>query len=1037
MSCDQLADATLRRSARSITDVEDTMTHRDHTQQARWLALALLSCLTIPGVTACGSENATAQSVDPVSRGDTRPGGTLTAANIRALVAQMTLAEKVSMIHGAPEGTDCNSNPAAGPIFPVVSPSFAGCAGQAGYNRGVPRLGVPPLRQTDGPAGIRLGHEATALPAPVVLAASFDRRSANDFGSVLGREGRAIDQDVLYAPMINLVTVPTAGRNFETLGEDAFLAGELVADEVRGVQGEGLIATIKHFAMNDFENARMQTSIAIDEQTLRELELPAFEKGVHAGAGAVMCAYSRVNDVYSCSNDLLLHQILRGQFDFQGWVLSDFGATHRLSDLVRGLDSAMPQGNTAGLRDDPDPGNLRDPPGVGDPGTGRTLTTAVTSGSPEIPVFNDWPAVPAFTAAQWQSALDDAVFHILTAMNDVGLLEGTLFGSRFTTGAPFVPPRPDLASIAPDDFAIAQRIAETGATLLQNQRQALPLDRDDFERTGVVVMGPTSVTAYVGGGGSAHVLPFDDVPSPFDALRAGAGRGAQIRFVPGYDLDGELVPASAVTAPPDSPFAGQQGWLRSQISTVLPASGAAPAPCTGACAADQLDPVVDDTATSLPAGTAWRWQATFTAPSAGTWQLKIFAVHQSSAQLFVDGLDTTANRRINLGAYGAGAGIGATSVPSWHGLLQTAKSHDPQGPRFQQSGFTVTFAAGETHMLDLRAYADAAAPLQIRMVWVPPDWQARSIAAAVQAARGARKVIVFAYDEGTEGADRGGNDQSVGLRLPGYQDDLIAAVAAVNPRTVVVLNTGDPVVMPWVADVATILEMWYPGQRGGPATARLLLGEVSPGGKLPVTFPADPAHIPTFSADCNPGAITANPPSDGNCPLYPGVFLPGFVAGPHSYKTIDFTANGIFQGYRWYDRFDVEPLFPFGHGLSYTQFQYSDLDVDDARSGDLDVSFVVRNVGRRAGAEVPQVYLGAPSQSPPGVDFAEKQLAGFTRVVLWPGQATRVTVRIDRRDLSYWSVAQHDWVVARGQRAILVGASSRDLRLRGKVRIAR
>lgn len=1013
------------------------MMHREHTQWARWLGLALLPCLTVPGVPACGGENPAADRVDLVSQGATRAGGTLTAAQIRELVAQMTLAEKVSMIHGGPEGADCNSNPDAGPIFPVVSPSFAGCAGQAGYNRGVPRLGIPPLRQTDGPAGIRLGHEATALPAPVVLAATFDRRSATDFGSVLGREGRAIDQDVLYAPMINLVTIPTAGRNFETLGEDAFLAGELVAEEVRGIQGEGLIATIKHFAMNDFENARMQTSIAIDEQTLRELELPAFEKGVRAGAGAVMCAYSRVNDVYSCSNDLLLQQILRGQFGFQGWVLSDFGATHRLSDLMHGLDSAMPQGNNAGLRDDPDPGNLRDPPGVGDPGSGRTLTTAVTSGSPEIPVFNDWPAIPAFTAAQWQSALDDAVSHILTAMNDVALLEGTPFGSRFAGGAPVVPPRPDLATVAPGDFAIAQQIAETGAALLKNQRQALPLDHGDFEGTGVVVMGPTSVTPYVGGGGSAHVLPFDDVPSPFDALVAGAGRGARVRFVPGYDLDGELLPASAVAAPAGSLFAGQHGWLRTQISTVPPASGTPPAPCSGACAADQLDPVVDSTATSLPAATAWRWQATFTAPSAGTWQLKIFAVHQSSAQLFVDGLDTAASRRINLGVYGAGGGFGTSSLPSWHGLLQTAKSHDPRAPRFQQSGFTVTFAAGETHTLDLRAYADAAAPLQIRAVWVPPDWQARSIAAAVQAAHEARKVIVFAYDEGTEGADRGGNDQAVGLRLPGYQDDLIEAVAAANPRTIVVLNTGDPVVMPWVADVAAVLEMWYPGQRGGPATARVLLGEVNPGGKLPMTFPADPTRIPTFGADCNPGAISTTPPADGNCPLYPGVFLPGFVTGPHGYKTIDFTTNGISQGYRWYDRFEIEPLFSFGHGLSYTQFQYTDLDVDDARSGGLDVSFVVRNVGHRTGSEVPQVYVGAPSHATPGVDFAVKQLAGFTRVVLRPGQATRVTVRLDRRDLAYWSVVQHDWVLAGGRRAIFVGASSRDIRLRSEARVAR
>ena len=1003
---------------------------REEWQYAYRCAIGLL-CLGLAG----GEARADAD-------GRSRPraatsGGTLSAGQLRQLVGLMTLAEKVSLIHGSPEGTHCNSNPASGPIFPVVSPSFAGCAGQAGYNGGVPRLGIPPLRQTDGPAGIRLGHEATALPAPVGLAATFDPGSAREFGMVMGREGRAIDQDVLYAPMLNLVTVPTAGRNFETLGEDAFLMGELLAAQVRGIQGEGLIATLKHFAMNDFENARMQTSISIDEQALQELELPAFEKAVRAGAGAVMCAYSRVNDVYSCSNDVLLNQILRGQFGFKGWVLSDFGATHRLSDLIHGLDSAMPQGAAAGLRDEPDPGNLREPPGVGDPGTGRTLTGAVLGGTPAVPVANDWPAVPAFTSSQWQAALDAAVLHILTSMNEVGLLEGTPFGSHDTGGAPYLLPRPDLDTLKPADFAIAQAIAERSATLLKNQGQALPLQPGDFRGAGVVVLGPTSVTPYVGGGGSAHVIPFDDVPSPFAALVAAAGPGARIRYVPGYDLDGEMVPAAAVRAPDASAFAGQPGWLRTQIATQLPASGAAPAPCSANCVADQLDPVVDYAGTSLPPATAWRWQATLTAPSAGAWQLKIFAAHQTIAQLFVDGLAASANR-INLGVYATGGGgFGTSPLPSWHGLVQTAKSHDPAGPRFQQAGFAVTFAAGETHALDLRGYADAVTPLQIRFAWVRPDAQARSIAAAVAAARDARKVVVFAYDEGTEGADRGGNDQAAGLQLPGYQNELVAAVAAVNRHTVVVLNTGDPVVMPWAGDVEAILQMWYPGQRGGPATARVLLGDANPGGKLPVTMPVDATHIPTFSAECNPAAITATPPGDGDCPLYPGVFEPGFVAGLHGYKTIDYTTNGLFQGYRWYDHVAVAPRFPFGHGLSYTQFQYADLDIAHARGGGLDVSFVVRNTGRVAGTDVPQIYLGAPSHPPLGTDFAVRKLAGFARVELRPGEATRVRVHIAERELSAWSVWTHGWVVAEGRRPIDVGASSRDLRLHGVAQIAR
>jgi beta-glucosidase len=235
-----------------------------------------------------------------------------------------------------------------------------------------------------------------------------------------------------------------------------------------------------------------------------------------------------------------------------------------------------------------------------------------------------------------------------------------------------------------------------------------------------------------------------------------------------------------------------------------------------------------------------------------------------------------------------------------------------------------------------------------------------------------------------------------------------------------------------VNDVRGILEMWYPGQRGGPATANVLLGKVNPGGKLPVTFPANPGNMPTVSTGCTPAAITSNPPNDGNCPLYPGVFQPGFVSGNHSYKTIDYLTDGIFRGYRWYDQFRVEPLFPFGHGLSYTTFRYSGLEVLAGRDG-LEVSFVVRNVGEHEGTEVPQVYLGPPENPPPGAQFAVRKLVGFERVPLRPGQSARVNIHVDARELSYWSTARHDWAVPAGDRALYVSSSSRDTRLQGSL----
>jgi beta-glucosidase len=1018
--------------------------------------------------------------------------GTLTESELHSLVSDLTLAQKVGLVHGQAEITDpqfgCGDTglPTA---FPVINPGatgaarVAGCVGQAGVNNGVKSLGIPPLRQTDGPAGVRLSHQETGLPAPVGLTATFDRAAAKDYGVVIGREGRATNQDVLYAPMINQVSFVTAGRNFETLGEDPFLAGELVADQTVGVQQEGLIVTLKHMAMNDFENSRTNTAIKLDERMLHELELQAFEKGIEEGhAGAIMCAYSRISlsdtgfDTYSCGNNLLLNTIARNEFGFAGWVLTDFGAVHRLSDLLGGVDSAMPNGNVAGIRDEPNPGNISDPPfntnvfangarfPAGTAGGGKTLTEAVLNGTDAIPVNGNYPPVPAVTGAQWLAALDNAVFHIFTSMNRANLLEGSPYGSHSggCTAAsanctPVVPARPDLQSLIASDFEIAKDVAEKSATLLKNTNNALPLKSSDFAGKGLLVMGPTSTATYVGGGGSAHVTPFEPITNSLTALRSAAGSGT-VNYVQGYDLDGQLVPSSAVVVPAgasvlpgglpaaDAAFAGQNGWLRQQVSTTVPASGSQPAACVGTCAADQLDPTVDYTSntSTLPAGTAWRWTTHFTVPAApagsNSWQLKVFVKNQSSAQLFVDGL-ATAQRRINLGAYGVAAGgIGGSSIAAWDGLAQANKSHE--GQELQQAAFTATFAAGETHELDLRAYANSTDPLSVRFEWVPPDWQAQSIAAATTAASSAKKVVIFAFDDGSEGTDRGGNDQNLGLQLPGWQDALISAVAAVNPNVVVVLNTGDAVYMPWLGDVKSVLEMWYPGVAGGVATADVLTGAVNPGGKLPITFPDGSAPRPRFPTDdpgCNPAAIvipnnsTGTGANDGNCPLYPGTFLSDPVQGAHTYRTVDMSPNGIFQGYRWFDRHDVAPLYPFGHGLSYSKFTYSKLTVESADDGGLDVAFRVRNTGGRDGAEVPQVYVGPSASNSDGVELARRALGAFERLGLDRGDSADVTLHVDPRELSYWSTSKHDWVLVTGQRTVYVGSSSRDIRLESSV----
>ena len=298
-------------------------THHKSLRSFRVITLLMILAMLLTPLSGIAS----AQSVASSAWGS----GTLTDANLWSLIGQMTVAEEDTFVHGSSDNTAT-----CGSVY--ISPWVQGCMGQAGWIPGIATLGIPPLRLDDGPAGSRLGHVATAMPAPIGLTASFDRSMANLFGAKVGKEQRSLNQDVWLAPMMNMVNVPTAGRNFETTGEDPYLSGEMASQLVLGSQDEGLIATVKHYADNDFENGRNSTSVMIDERTQFESELQPFEKSLKAGAGSIMCSYNRVNDVYACGNDLLLNQIARGLFGFKGFVMSDWGATHTPQDLITGLD---------------------------------------------------------------------------------------------------------------------------------------------------------------------------------------------------------------------------------------------------------------------------------------------------------------------------------------------------------------------------------------------------------------------------------------------------------------------------------------------------------------------------------------------------------------------------------------------------------------------------------------------------------------------------------------------------------------------------
>jgi beta-glucosidase len=830
------------------------------------------------------------------------------------LIAAMTLDEKIGLLIG---------NPIAGPPDPL------GLAG-AGYVPGVPRLGIPPLRFSDGPAGIRTPLPTTALPAPVALAASFSPGLAAAYGAVLGADSQARQQDVLFGPMVNLVRVPLAGRNFETLGEDPFLQSALIAPEVDAVQRAGTIVTIKHLAENNQENNRMAVDVHVDPQTLHEIELPAFEAAVGAGVGAVMCAYNKVNGAFSCENPELLATTLRGRWGFDGFVLSDFGANHSTTAaLTAGLDLEFLSTFFSGL-------GTRG----GDPTT--AIKFQVENGLLDVEI------------------VDRAVGHILTSMAAFHLLDGAS-----PAGAPVVDhTRPPIDPAG--DADIAEQIARAGAVLLKNDRDVLPLVPRDLRA--LAVIGPTAKAPLLGGGGSAHVAAFPGVQSPLDALTARAGASGGIVYQAGIELDGVAVPAPVLS--PTSP-AGAPGLLR----TVTPGG------------ATQIDPQVDFAGAAAlppaPPGTTATWTGFLTAAATGDYELKVQAIAVAA------GSSTAVSARL---------AVDGVTLASTGGIFPVNGSLIPTADGLANAGATLHLEAGVPHAIALTVTPSTSAPTQIRLAWITPERRAATFAAAVAAARAAPTALVFVHNEGTEGTDRGS------LALPRGQDDLVAAIAAVNPRTIVVLNTGDPVTMPWVSRVPAILEMWYPGQRVGEATAALLLGDASPSGKLPVTFPVRLEDNPTFSADGS---------------RYPGV------------ANEEFYAEGIFVGYRWYDAQAIQPLFPFGHGLSYSRFRYADLEIRDRGDG-FDASFVVQNIGRRRAAEVAQVYLGAPRRSP--APIAVRALVGIARVDLAPGEARRVTVHVGRRERSYWSALRNDWVVAAGSRPVFVGSSSRDLRLRGEAR---
>ncbi|HZR28118.1 MAG TPA: glycoside hydrolase family 3 C-terminal domain-containing protein [Terriglobales bacterium] len=681
-------------------------------------------------------------------------------ARARDLVKQMTLDEKIQQLHGIREPNH----------YRYVPP--------------VPRLGIPAFQITNGPAGAGPGGtrpqaKATALPAPISLAATWDTESANVNGVIIGAESRDLGSALVEAPTINIARVPQNGRTFEGYGEDPYLAGQISVSNIIGMQSQGVIANVKHYAANNQETNRFHVNEEVDERTLREIYLPAFEASVKQGhVVSLMCAYPRVNGTYCCENDLLLNQILRKEWGFEGFVTSDFGAVHStVASAMAGLDLEMPTGKYFG--DD--------------------LKAAVESG--QVPV----------------SVVDEKLIRRFRNMMRVGVFD-------HPPTVKDLPPQPNGAS--------ARRLAEQGMVLLKNEGGVLPLNASRIKS--IAVIGPMAVKAVTGGGGSSHVVPLYTV-DPVDGIKNRVGEKVAVNFIDGSDI---------------------------------------------------------------------------------------------SQALFV-----------------AGA-------------------------------------------------ADA--------------------------------VVVMVGDVNTEGFDHP-------LSLTGNQDQLVQAIASANPHTIVVVKSGSAILMPWVDQVAAILEAWYPGEEDGNAVADVLFDDYNPSGKLPITFPKNLEDVPASTPAQYPGSGPVAPYIEGYEYDMQKKAAPG-IGGVAHYS------EGVFVGYRHYDAKGITPLFPFGHGLSYTTFSYKDLKVSpnevllgSKHEPTVSVDLNLTNTGSVEGGEVVQLYLGIPSIST--VPQPPKQLKGFQKVMLKPGKQAHVHLVLDARALSYWDVKSHRWVVAPGAYQVMVGSSSRDIRLQSELKV--
>ncbi len=805
---------------------------------------------------------------------------------IDELLAKMSIDEKVTLCHAASK-------------FAVGA---------------LPQYGIPEFGMSDGPHGVRReisrdswdavggeGDLATYLPTGTALTATWNPDLARKSGEVLGAEARERGKDIILGPGINIVRSPLCGRNFEYYSEDPHLICKMVVPAIQGIQSQGTAACVKHFALNSQELNRNGVNALPDERTLREIYLPGFEAAIREGGClTLMGAYNLFRGQHCCQHDYLLNHILKGEWGFEGLVVSDWAGVHDTYEGARhGMDIEMGTN-----------------PPYENYFLAKPFADAVKNGEIE------------------EAVLDDKVRRILRVMFAIGM---------------FSPDRPAGARNIPAHQQAALDVAREALVLLKNEGGLLPLDASKVKN--LLVVGENAIMKHHAGGASSAVNALYEV-TPLEGLQKLLGAAVKITYLQGYPADhGEGSPLPCEHLSLADKGAGVNGWVVKYFHGRYHNDGVA-------ATAAQTDSVLD-WSKPLPGGLSPKtssllMETVFTAPVSGTCS---FILH--------------------------GASHGCICIDD----KALSMRWENDGP--QRVAVDYELRQGQQYKICVPVQPNTVVDgTRVTLRWVAPDQHNdQGLSALLDAAKTADAVLFFGglnHQLDTEGADR------ADLSLPGGQNEVIAALARVTKKLAVVLAGGSPAELPWLDAVPAAVWMWYAGMECGTAAAEILFGKVNPSGKLPFTFPARLVDSP---------AHALNDYDEKVC----------------YYK------EGIFVGYRWFDRKNIAPLFPFGHGLSYTTFSAKIRRVENLFGHGARVEATVRNTGTVAGAEVFQLYIGALQ---PALPRPVKELKGFRKVFLQPGEEQTLVYELTGRDFSYFHPVNRAWTEEPGEYRLCLSTSA-------------